>query len=228
MHRQLLVLVLTALSLSAHRLNGASVASQLEGDPLAAEILRANPIRVTARQEADVPFAYVTDLVRDEDALSRVQEAYAETLPQGRQPEFVITPVEGTTNRYTYVNRKGIRTDVREIMREVTPDGEIRLAYHVKSRRFFGPFTALITLSGRAIGDAGSACEAEVYAYPARAVPRFLIRHLRLVERFFKSKTEQMRSIFTAVVLQAYEDASTADESRLRLEGTAAANSSPL
>lgn len=184
---------------------------QVAADHSAQEILARKTIDVATRQEAAVPIAQVIRLVEADDALELLQQAYAELLPEGEEPEFAIASCPGKSNHYTYVNRRGIRTDIVEIIRE-GGDDQVRLAYLVRSDRFFGPFTALICMQGRADGAGKAVCDVRVHAFPERMTSRFFIRHLRLVERFFDSKTDEMRKIFTNVVTHICREGGILDE----------------
>ncbi len=171
--------------------------------PQAIAILDAKPIEVKTVHTVPIPFAQVTRLISADDALIIVQAAYTNLVPPGQEAEFKIIPHPDIANAYIYVSRQGVRTDMREVLREVDADGWLAAAYVVESTRFFGPFAAVVCIRGQATNQDESLCEANIYAYPRRRVSRFFIRHLGLVERFFNKKTAEMKTLFTEVVAEA-------------------------
>jgi hypothetical protein len=139
-----------------------------------------------------VPVGSAIAVLQQPDFLSRVQDEYADTLPPGESPEFTINQ-SSPTNWY-FINAKRERTDITEAARFMTRDGVFDLAYYTEGRRFFGNYRALIHIRLSGSGEATD-YQAAVYAYPENGISRFFARHLKLVERYFHSKTGEISEI---------------------------------
>jgi len=175
-------------------INEAAFAALTSHDAACRDLLARRTIRVHSRGVIHMDFAVALDLLRNDSFIDRIQEAYAASLPEGQTPEFVITPVAGERT-WSFVNRHGQHSRIDEVARVVTEQGQLRVAIHASGARFFGRFESLTLIEAWA-GDDGSACYVVlVHAWPQGALPRFFIRRLGLVERFFRDKTREIESL---------------------------------
>jgi hypothetical protein len=124
--------------------------------------------------------------------LTRVQEEYEKLLPPGKRPEFTVR--QNTTNTWFYINQRQERTDITEVAGRMTGSDTFELAYYTQGRRFFGQYQALIHIRLAGAGDSTGYTVA-VYAYPENGFSRFFARHLQLVEKYFRSKTDEISGI---------------------------------
>lgn len=139
-----------------------------------------------------VCFDRALTVFREESFLSLVQAEYEKMMPAENSPEFVIEPCG--PDAWFYVNRKGERTDLFETAARREGEDLFHLVYFSEGRRFFGLYQALIHI--RLTRTAGtSAYHVAVYAYPENGVSRFVARRLNLVERYFRSKTDEISDL---------------------------------
>jgi hypothetical protein len=171
--------------------------ADLQAYPLAAAVLARDTIDVHAEGTAPVPFAQALAMLDRPDLLDAVQAAYTGMLPAGERPEFEVQTTG--PGRYHYVNRSNQRSDITELLRGATADGASVLAFHVSGQRFFGAFESVLRVEARSTADGLTRYKVDVYAYPVSTVPRFLARHLRLVERYFHGKTRDMIPLVTRI-----------------------------
>ena len=68
--------------------------------PPSRALLARNTIRVEAAGSIPAEFNAVVALFAQTNLVDRIQEAYAQSLPAGRAPEFVLEPVADNTWRY--------------------------------------------------------------------------------------------------------------------------------
>lgn len=152
-------------------------------------LLAKNYIYAETGGAVPVCFDRALTVFRKESFLSLVQAEYERMMPAGNSPEFVIEPCG--PDAWFYVNRKGERTDIFETAARREGDDRFHLVYYTEGRRFFGTYQALIHI--RLTRTAGtSAYHVAVYAYPENGVSRFVARRLNLVERYFRSKTNEI------------------------------------
>jgi hypothetical protein len=124
--------------------------------------------------------------------LTRVQEEYEKLLPPGKCPEFTVQ--QSATNTWFYINKKQERTDITEVAGRMNGADTFDLAYYTQGRRFFGFYQALIHIRLTGTGNSTGYTVA-VYAYPENGFSRFFARHLQLVEKYFRSKTDEISAI---------------------------------
>ena len=162
------------------------------------------PIYAEAKGSAPVNFDAALKVLRHPDFITRIQDAYCELIDDDGIPEFTIQ--QTSSNTCFYVNRKGERTDITELLRRETAEGCFDIILYSVGKRFFGKYQALIHIQVTKDGKNKSRYVAAVYAYPENAVSRFFARHLGLVERYFKKKTGQMTGIVTAITCSLCEN----------------------
>jgi hypothetical protein len=165
--------------------------------PKAAAVLTNHFIRVDASGRVDTAFDAARAIFCDEGAFQTIQAEYARMLPEGETPEFVVQRISPTD--YYYVNRKGQRSEVTELYRRGPTDTDVEVVYHVKGRRFFGGFQALVRVVVSKRDAGGLEWRAAVFAYPESAAPRFFARHLGIVGRYFRSKTDDVSELFIRI-----------------------------
>ena len=184
----------------------------VQHDDASAALLDRKYIHVEAEGGVEIVFADAMLAFMRENLLDDVQQAYAELLPEGEEPEFEIQ--QASAGRYFYENRKGEKSFITEVCRRVEPSGEMTLVFHVRGKRFFGTFESLVHIEVRAAAETPTAYRVAVYAYPHNGLSRFLARHLNLVERYFHSKTDAMVKLVTRIGhrLCAGGEAPAADE----------------
>lgn len=152
------------------------------------------PVRLDGKVR--IPFGIVVYLFGQDDILMQVQEEYARQLPLGETPEFVVQ--QESDYRWSYVNRRNQHSVIQEVHRELGID-QAELLYHTAGRRFFGDFEAVTHIMLHAMPDDTIRYEVKVYAYPKVALSRFLARHLRLIERYFNEKTDELTDLTVAI-----------------------------
>ena len=128
--------------------------------------------------------------------LDLVQQQYARQLPAGQSPEFVVRNTG--TNTYAYVNRHGQHSKITEVGRLPLAGDGFAILFYTCGERDFGSFESLAAITVAPLPEAGH-CRYEVivHAYPHGRVRRFIARHLRLVERYFRDKTSEMETLIT-------------------------------
>ena len=169
------------------------------------------PILAEMHGVVPVNFGEALSVLRHPQFIHHVQQAYNERIDDDGIPEFTIQ--QASTNTYFYVNRKGERTDITEILRQQAADSEFDMILHSTGRRSFGQYQAVIHIQVTAAGEEESDYTAMVYAYPENAVSRFFARHLGLVERYFRKKTVQLTSMITTITLNLCEKNAAVNES---------------
>ena len=178
-------------------LSGVLVAEALptveRADEESRRVLALPCIVVTTTGRMDLAYSGMARAFASPDLLGDVQREYARQLPVGEQPEFVIEQV--ATGSYHYVNREGQESFIREVHRGEHEGPVTELALHTWGRRFFGRYEAVIHVAVRPAGARHVEYTAVVYAYPQNGVSRFLARHLGLVERYFRNKTDEIEQL---------------------------------
>jgi hypothetical protein len=172
--------------------------SLLEDGPSKALLENTKPIVAEIRGRVPVEFSNALTVFERPDFLQCVQEEYGSQIGDEVQPEFVIK--QSSTNTYFYVNRKGERTDITEELRKKTSDSTIDLVLYSHGKRSFGKYRSLVHIQVSDDGQGGSVYVASIYAYPENGFSRFFVRHLGLIERYFKNKTDEMAELFTAII----------------------------
>lgn len=154
-------------------------------------------IRAETDGRVPVGFDQALAVLSQSNLLDRIQREYRELLAENETPEFIIN--QTSSNTYFYVNQKGERTDLVELLRQPASDGAFDIVLYSAGNRFFGYYQAVIHIRLFSNGTGGSNYQAVVYAYPENAFSRFFARHFNLVERYFAKKTGQMAGIVTAI-----------------------------
>lgn len=160
-------------------------------------LLARNTIRVEGAGALAVNFADAVRVLAQSNLLTRVQEEYARSLPEGQKPEFVLTPM--ASNAWSFVNRKNQYSEVHEIGRAPLGTNGLMTAFYSKGERFFGDFESATVIAVTADGPGRVRYDVRVFAFPHQVFCRFVARHLGLVERFFRGKTAEIEGIATRV-----------------------------
>ena len=172
--------------------------SDLVGDSVVASaVLQKKCIKAQAGGTLALPFEGVVEMLGETNLFSRAQTTYADMLPDGKRPTVQVTPL--SDNRYRMVNKKGQGTDIAEIYRASSAPGTIDSVYHIKAKRFFGVFEAVIHVQGEKLSEEQSAYHVNVYAYPHNRLVRGITRQLHLVQRFFDKKTSHITNVLTTL-----------------------------
>lgn len=161
-----------------------------------------------------VDFAQALKVFAHPDLLVNVQAAYTEKVLEEGAPEFSIQQTSET--EYHYVNRKGERTDIAEVMRAKTSGETFDIVLYSTGKRFFGKYQAVIHVQLLDCGEAGVGYVASVYAYPENAVSRFFARHLNLVEKYFNKKTEHLTEMITVISTSLCEEELAKEEEKTK------------
>jgi hypothetical protein len=156
-------------------------------------LLARNTIEVEGRGTLPVDFHAALRVLSRSNLLDRVQEEYARSLPEGRQPEFVLHPAG--SNTWKFVNRHGQHSEVCEVARVPVPSNALAVVFYAKGERFFGLFESLTFIRAASDDRGRIAYTVRVLAYPHQPVCRFVIRHLGFVERFFQEKTKELEGV---------------------------------
>lgn len=170
-------------------------------------LLTRDTIRVGSRGTMPVQFAAAADMLTRSNLLDRVQEEYARSLPDGQEPEFVLQPAG--ENRWSFVNRHAQYSEVHEVARVLAADsGSLTAVFYACGERFFGMFESLTVVRATPSADGRVDYTVEVFAYPQQPACRFVIRHLGLVERFFRNKTKELEDVTARVCVRLCTDSS--------------------
>jgi hypothetical protein len=175
-----------------------------------AALLERNTIHVQGRGTLTVDFHAAMRVLSQSNLLDRVQEEYALSLPEGQQPEFVLCPAG--SNTWTFVNRRGQYSEVCEVARVPVTTNALAAVFYARGERFFGLFESLTFIQVAADEQGRIGYTVEVRAYPHQPVCRFLIRHLGLVERFFRDKTKELEAVSARVCGRLCETAAAEPE----------------
>ncbi|MBN2703388.1 MAG: hypothetical protein JXR23_04170 [Pontiellaceae bacterium] len=172
--------------------------SLLEDGPAKALLQGKKPILADVSGNIAVEFDQALRVLKKDSLLQDIQAAYGELLPENEAPEFTI--YTSSTNAYYYINKKGERTDIEEVVRRKTSDDSFEMVYYSYGKRFFGKYKAVIHVCIKRDMTSGMVMyDASVYAYPENAFSRFFARHLGLVEDYFEDKTDEMTGIITSI-----------------------------
>ncbi len=176
----------------------------LKGNEDVQSVMTSRYIHVTLDDGIGVAYERALQLFEQPDILALVQEEYARQLEGEEEPEFVVQ--SDGPGSWSYENRKGQVSEIREIFRDLQPDAS-RLIYYTRGERFFGWFRALTDVRIRPDPDQPGACryDVDVYAYPEVAVARFFARHLGLVERYFNRKTGDVTELTVRICNGLFE-----------------------
>jgi len=167
--------------------------------PVASNVLFKAYIYVGTTGGVDVAFEEMLQNLQRTNLLQLVQDAYARTLPEGEKVKFVVK--QTSSNTYAYTNEKDQPSVVTEVHRGVDTNGSLHAVFHVAGERFIGAFQSLIHVKASPVGTdpPRSVYAVQVYAYPENAVWRFVIRHLGVIERYFRDKTAHIQQIASRV-----------------------------
>ncbi len=177
-------------------------------DPRVAAVLQQRTINASGNGAVPIHYADIVSAFSREDLLDQVQAEYARMLKPGQKPEFVVQKTGPRT--YAYKNRKHEHSEIHELFRGAAGTNRFEVEYYVSGERFFGKFQSVILVGVAPQDGAHSTYDVQVYAYPEAALPRFLARHLGLVERYFKSKTRDMERMATQICTRLCQPAAPA------------------
>ncbi|MDF7800814.1 hypothetical protein P4C99_15170 [Pontiellaceae bacterium B1224] len=189
------LILFTFVSVTAEALDTLSL---LDDGPSKSLLENKKPIYAEISGRVPVEFSDALTVFEMPDFLQRVQDEYGNQIDDEESPEFVIN--QTSSNTYFYVNRKGERTDITEELRKKTSDETIDLILYSYGKRSFGKYRSLVHIQVSDDGHGGSRYAASIYAYPENAFSRFFVRHLGLIERYFKNKTDEMTELFTDII----------------------------
>ena len=204
MNRILKILVAALTLVVIVRANDAPGATRLvaKNYPLAQAVLSNNCIVVAASGQVAVAWAAAQGLLGRRRRLEDVQRAYAASLPAGKQVGFMIAARPGMTNRWHYINKDNESSDIIELAR-CGPDAEgAELLFRVDGERFFGNFHVVLALRAWPGRPGKTRYCADVWAYPENGMVLFFVRHLGLIERFIRKKTDEIKQIVCDVALR--------------------------
>jgi len=163
-------------------------------NPLASDVLASDYIFIENEGSLDVPYDQALHVLNGEELLNRIQLAYADLLPEGEQPEFVIR--QDANGTCSFVNKYDQYAEVVELVRERQDNGDMTLILFSQGERGFGNFKSLTHVQVTPSETPGNTdWSVQVYAYPENAFSRFFARHLRLVDRYFKKKTAALTEL---------------------------------
>lgn len=153
-------------------------------------------IVLTAEGTADIAFQDAGTLLGRADLLTLIQQGYAATLPEGKQPEFAVS--ELAAGKYQYVNRHGQRTYIEEAGRKTVAGDKVLLAFYSAGCRFFGEYRSVCQVEVVPLDAGRVAWSVLVYARPDSAAVR-LFAKLTPVETFFRRKTRELTGLTVQV-----------------------------
>lgn len=162
-------------------------------------VIESHYIEIHGQGTVSIPLPAARNLFESDRILDIIQESYADLLPEGEEPEFVV---EATgTNVWHYTNRKQETSRIMELHRSFTEDPGGHLVFFTEGQRFFGNFRAIIDIHVSEAGPEENACTYQVivYAYPENAVSRFFARHLGMAKRYFHQKTKDITALSIAI-----------------------------
>jgi hypothetical protein len=208
-----LLLIFTVLAVAV---SGSSIelpeTSALVTDDRSQLLLNRNFIFAQTKGAVPVPVGAAINMLKQADFLTRVQEEYANTLPPGKLPEFTVQ--QSSSNTWYFINARQERTDITEVAQCESGTGRFDLAYYTEGRRFFGFYQALIHVR---LSGSGSSTDytVAVYAYPENGLSRFFARHLNLVDKYFRSKTDEISGLAVQISTRLCNPESTDSLARL-------------
>ncbi len=156
------------------------------------------PILAETSGSVPVNFNDALQVLLDPNFMNNVQNAYNTMIDDDGKPEFSIQ--QTSSNTYYYVNRKNERTDITEVMRKQNAETEIDIVLYSVGKRSFGKFQSVIHIQVTQESPSVTNYTAAVYAYPENGVSRFFVRHLGLVDRYFRKKTAHLSAMVTTIV----------------------------
>lgn len=164
-----------------------------------AGLLEQKSIQLSAEGTVDLSFEEASSILCRSDMLTAIQQAYAEILPEGEQPEFTVRQV--AEGKYFYKNRHGEETRIEEVARVRVPGEKVTVALYSEGRRFFGPYQSLCQVEVVPDGENRVHYTIIVHARPESAAIRFFAR-LAPVELFFRHKTRELTGLVVDVCRQ--------------------------
>ena len=164
---------------------------------LATALLTKDTIQVQATGTVAVAFSDILASLAQTKLIDRIQSEYARTLPAGQAPEFVVTSLG--SNIWSYTNRSAEQSIIHEVTMQRLSTNELVAVFYASGERFFGRFESLTAIRLLPAGPGRSAYEVAVFAYPQQALCRFFIRHLGLIESYFRNKTREIEKLATSI-----------------------------
>jgi hypothetical protein len=167
-------------------------------------LLKQKVIHLSACGDAEMDIQSAEALLQENDLLVTVQRAYAELIPEGTENKAEIHKTgEGS---YFYRNRKGRTARVEEVGRRCEP-GRVSVLYYAEGERFFGRFETLAQVVLTEESSGRCRYEVTVAAYPETSIVRWIGR-TGVVNRFFRSKTDELVDLAVALTGRIVETAS--------------------
>lgn len=160
------------------------------------QLLSRNPICLTASGRAAISFDKTCAILVRDDLLTAIQRSYAEGLPEGEPPEFVVEQL--APGVYHYTNRLGQETRIEEVRVDLDTGKKITLALYSEGRRFFGNYQSLCQVEVVPAGEEQVIYSVTVYARPESAAVRFFCR-VTPVKTYFRHKMKEMTSLVVEV-----------------------------
>lgn len=197
--RRLLLLILIFSAIRAFPVDVSETVALVSSDMQSQALLDKKFIFAQTGGSVPVPVDSAIGILQQPDFLTRVQDEYANTLPSGKLPEFTVQ--QSSPNTWYFINAHQERTDITEVARHLRESGAFDLAYYTEGRRFFGFYQALIHVRLNSSGDSTDYTVA-VYAYPENGLSRFFARHLNLVDKYFRSKTDEISALAVQISAQ--------------------------
>ncbi|MBC8205641.1 MAG: hypothetical protein ISR85_00725 [Kiritimatiellales bacterium] len=168
-------------------------------------------IHLSAAGDAEMDIQSAETLLNKNDLLLTVQRAYDDLLPAGTEKKAVIRKTrEGV---YFYQNRKGRTTHVEEVSRRCEP-GQVTVLYYAEGERVFGRFQTLAQVVLTEKSEGRCTYEVTVAAYPEASLIRWLGR-AGVMNRFFRSKTDELIDLAVAVADQITQTTLVASRNRI-------------
>lgn len=184
-------------------LAGISVAGsvpEVSGHPAACALLaRSGNIVLNSHGHLNLAFADAARILTNSNLLPLVQATYAEMLPEGETPEFVINEV--SNGIYQYTNQAGQPTRIETVHLYASTNDRIVCIYYSEGRRFFGNYRSVCFIEVRPAGSNEVTFAVSVYARPESGVVR-LAAHCMPVKTFFRLKTQELTDLISAICLQ--------------------------
>jgi hypothetical protein len=160
------------------------------------ELLKQNPLCLTASGRAELSFEKTCAILVRDDLLAAVQRSYAAGLPEGEPPEFTVEQL--APGMYHYTNRLGQETMIEEVSVTLDAGKKITLALYSEGRRFFGNYQSLCQVEVVPCGPDQVAYTVTVYARPESAAARFFSR-VTPVKTYFRHKMKEMTGLVVEV-----------------------------
>lgn len=169
----------------------------VERSPHYQSVIQEDYIRISGGGRLSVSYEAVRMMLKQDDILDVVQEAYAAQLEDGQKPEFEVK--SRGHRHWGYVNKSGQASEIIELYRHIEPGQPAQLILFTRGERFFGDFKAIVKVFVHPVAEGELDYELQVYAYPENSVSRFFARHLGIAEHFFRAKTTELTNLVVKI-----------------------------